>query len=100
MIVCRRWAMAISVRPLNSSRTVFWSSASVSTSMLAVASSSTRIWWQPADRRTDFLAATRRSGRDRQAGRQADGQMAQLRVSDHTSSIRVRWRSADRQTDR
>mmetsp|Transcript_7887 Transcript_7887/g.22527 ORF Transcript_7887/g.22527 Transcript_7887/m.22527 type:complete len:215 (+) Transcript_7887:388-1032(+) len=43
MIVCRRWAMAMRVQSWNSSRMVFWISASVSTSTLAVASSRTRI---------------------------------------------------------
>ena len=42
MMVCSRCAMAISVHDSNSSRIVFWMSASVSTSTLAVASSSTR----------------------------------------------------------
>mmetsp|Transcript_2948 Transcript_2948/g.7319 ORF Transcript_2948/g.7319 Transcript_2948/m.7319 type:complete len:256 (-) Transcript_2948:432-1199(-) len=41
MTVCSRWAMAMSVQPRNSSRIVFWISASVSTSTLAVASSRT-----------------------------------------------------------
>lgn len=43
MMVCSRWAIAMSVELLNSSRTVAWISASVSTSTFAVASSSTMI---------------------------------------------------------
>ena len=43
MMVWMRWAIAISVQSENCSRTVSCMSASVSTSTLAVASSSTRI---------------------------------------------------------
>lgn len=41
MMVCSLWAMAMRVQWENSLRTVAWMSASVSTSTLAVASSST-----------------------------------------------------------
>ena len=43
MMVCSRCAMATMVQSANSSRTVDWMSASVSTSTFAVASSNTRI---------------------------------------------------------
>mmetsp|Transcript_13475 Transcript_13475/g.33015 ORF Transcript_13475/g.33015 Transcript_13475/m.33015 type:complete len:238 (-) Transcript_13475:3774-4487(-) len=43
MMVSRRWAMVMVVRPLNTRRMVFWMRLSVCRSMAAVASSSTRM---------------------------------------------------------